>query len=74
MVGVALHLRCLKQSPWSSAIEKRIDSLADWLIQTLGRPDDFTYFLFIVLLGKKKTELGLGLVFRVRVRVSLMGK
>ena len=33
----------LKQSPWSSAIEKGIDSLADWLIPTLGRPVDFTY-------------------------------
>ena len=31
-----------KQSPWSSASEKGIDSLADWLIPILGRPDDFT--------------------------------
>ena len=30
-----------KQSPWSSASEKGIDSLADWLIPTLSRPDDF---------------------------------
>ena len=32
-----------KQSPWSGAKEKGIDSLADWLIPTLGRPDDFTF-------------------------------
>ena len=31
-----------KQSPWSSAIEKGTHSLADWLMPTLGRPDDFT--------------------------------
>ena len=37
-----------KQSPWSSAIEKGIDSLADWLIPTLGRPVDFT-LLFVLL-------------------------
>ena len=36
----------LKQSPWSSTIEKGIDSLADWLIPTLGRPDDFTFTLY----------------------------
>ena len=33
-----------KKSPWSSASKKGIDSLADWLIPTLGRPDDFTFF------------------------------
>ena len=37
-------IRSLKYSPWSSASEKEIDSLAAWLILTLGRPDDFTYF------------------------------
>ena len=46
MVGVALHLRCQKQSPWSSASEKGIDSLAVWLILTLGHPDHFTYFIY----------------------------
>ena len=45
MVGVAVHLRRKIQSPWCSAIEKGIDSLADWLILTLGRPDDFTFLL-----------------------------
>ena len=46
MVGVALHLRRKKTSPWSSASEKGIDSLADWLIPTLGHPDDFTFTLY----------------------------
>ena len=34
----------LKQSPWSIAIENGIDSLADWLIPTLGHAEDFSYF------------------------------
>ena len=31
----------------SMASDKGIDSLADWLIPILGRPDDFTYLLFV---------------------------
>ena len=40
MYGTPTQMR--KQSPWSSISEKGIDSLAAWLIPTLGRPDDFT--------------------------------
>ena len=37
-----------KKSPWSSGSEMGIDSLADWLIPTLGHPDVFTYFYFCI--------------------------
>ena len=36
-----------KQSPWSSASEKEIDSLTVWLIPTLGHPDDFTASVYL---------------------------
>ena len=52
-----------KQSPWSSAIETGIDSLADWLIPTLGRPDDFTLLYFIIV------NLGLLLIARNHITV-----
>ena len=41
-----------KQSPWSSAIEKGIDSLAVWLIPTLGQADDLTCFFTSEILQK----------------------
>ena len=47
--GGAPYQQKERHSPWSSASEKRIDSLADWLIPTLGRPDDFTYFTYIYI-------------------------
>ena len=43
MVRCGVPPQTQKQSPWSSAIEKGIDSLADWLIPTLGHPDEFTF-------------------------------
>ena len=46
MVRIGASPQTQKQSPWSSASEKWIDSLADWLIPTLGRPEDFTYYKF----------------------------
>ena len=36
-----------KQSPWSSARENGIDSLAVRLILTIGHPADFTYYHFL---------------------------
>ena len=37
------------QSPWSSASENGRDSLAVWLIPTLGHTDDFTLFFIFIL-------------------------
>ena len=58
MVKGALHLRRKKQSPWSSASEKGIDSLADWLIPTLGRPDGFALHIKNIIrrIEKRKKE------------------
>ena len=54
MVGVALHIRRQKQSPWSSTSEKGIDSLAVWLIPTLGHPNNIVFFVRLAFAEEKK--------------------
>ena len=59
----------LKQSPWSSAIEKGIDSLAGWLILTLGRPVDLYIYVCvcvcnIIKLTKKKGKTSIFYTFK----------
>jgi len=46
---VVLHFG--DQSPWSSANEKRIDTLVAWLIPTIGLPNLLTYLLNLPVEG-----------------------
>ena len=37
-----------KHYPWSSASERGIDSLAAWLIPTLGHPEDYSNSVYVL--------------------------